>query len=235
MPILSGESSWLPVMNVHMRKHVKFNNPDAPPTLCVEYLSGLSVYSDYVAFEHRGQARTFAERFWFAFGGEAPVPITVDEALIRKDELGCPYEISVARNGRFWNVTERRLAPRRRLACRDRSLLSDLDNPFARGSDGRARQQPINDECIFEQRRSLALRPKSRRCARCAAGMRCGSATRRDRTAGRSSGCATTTAATWRQKGLFKMPANILDAYEIGIGARSRQARWRLSRRDQQD
>jgi hypothetical protein len=93
---------------VSFRKHVKFN-ADKPPTLCVEYLSGLTVYSDYVAFEHRGLARSFAERFWFAFGGEAPVPLTVDEALERKDELARPYEISVARNGRFWNVIERRL------------------------------------------------------------------------------------------------------------------------------
>ena len=107
-PILSAAASWLPVMDVSFRKHVKFN-ADKPPTLCVEYLSGLTVYSDYVAFEHRGPARSFAERFWFAFGGEAPVPLTVDEALARKHELGRPYEISVARNGRFWNVTERRL------------------------------------------------------------------------------------------------------------------------------
>jgi hypothetical protein len=62
-----------------------------------------------VAVEHRGQARTFAERFWFAFGGDAPVPISVDEALLRKDELSRPYEISVRRNGKFWNVSERRL------------------------------------------------------------------------------------------------------------------------------
>jgi DNA repair protein RadD len=109
VPILSGDMSWLPVMNVHLRKHVKWGNTDAPPTLCVEYLSGLSVYSDFVAFEHRGQARSFAERFWFAFGGEAPVPISVDEALLRKDELDRPYEISVTRNGKFWNVDERRL------------------------------------------------------------------------------------------------------------------------------
>jgi len=87
---------------------VKFN-ADTPPTLCVEYLSGLSLYRDFVAFEHRGQARSFAERFWFAFGGAAPVPITVDEALARRDELGRPYEITVTRNGKWWNVNERRL------------------------------------------------------------------------------------------------------------------------------
>jgi DNA repair protein RadD len=149
-PILSDQRSWwLPVTNVHMRKHVKFNNPDAPPTLCVEYLSGLSVYSDYVAVEHRGQARTFAERFWFAFGGNAPVPVTVDEALIRKDELGCPYEISIARNGRFWNVTERRLR-------RDDGSHVEIDRFYQTWTINSraevmaaARRQPIDDEVMF--------------------------------------------------------------------------------------
>jgi DNA repair protein RadD len=108
VPILSGQASWLSVASVSMRKHVKLNT-DRPPTLCVEYLSGFSIYRDFVAFEHRGIARTFAERFWFAFGGEAPVPISVDEALLRKDELNRPYEISVTRNSKFWNVDERRV------------------------------------------------------------------------------------------------------------------------------
>jgi hypothetical protein len=68
-------------MDVSFRKHAKWNNAEAPPTFCVEYLSGLTVYSDFVAVEHRGLPRYFAERFWFAFGGEAPVPLTefIDE------------------------------------------------------------------------------------------------------------------------------------------------------------
>ena len=146
VPILSGALSWLPVINVHMRKHAKFGNPDAPPTLCVEYLSGLSVYSDYVAFEHRGQARSFAEGFWFAFGGDAPVPITVDEALIRKDELGCPYEIAIARNGRFWNVTERRL----RRADGSHVEIDRFYQTWTIHSRTQAFQPaPINDEVLF--------------------------------------------------------------------------------------
>src|SRR5262245_4570397 len=54
VPILAGVPAWLPVRSVSFHRHVKFNNPDAPPTLRVEYLCGLSVYADYVALEHRG-------------------------------------------------------------------------------------------------------------------------------------------------------------------------------------
>jgi DNA repair protein RadD len=148
-PILSSGMSWLPVTNIHFRKHTKWNNPEAPPTFCVEYLSGFTVYSDYVAFEHRGQARTFAERFWFAFGGEAPVPLTVDEAIERKHELGCPYEIAVCRNGRFWNVTERRWR-------RPDATCVEIDRFYQTWTiNSRAevlaagRQQPIDDEVPY--------------------------------------------------------------------------------------
>ena len=163
---------------------MKCNNPDAPPTLCVEYLSGLSVYQDYVAFEHRGQARTFAERFWFAFGGEAPVPIIVDEALARKDELDRPYEISVSRNGKFWNVTERRLR-RADGSCVEIDRFYQTWTIHSRAEAFRASTRSTM-RLSFEQRRSAASRPNSRRCARCAAGTPCGSAARRHRTAGRS-------------------------------------------------
>jgi DNA repair protein RadD len=109
VPILSSGTSWLPVRDVSFCKHVKFYDPNKLPTLRIEYLCGLSVYSDYVAFEHRGIARSFAERFWFAHGGEQPVPLTVDEALERSCELDRAYEITVVRNGKFWNVIERRV------------------------------------------------------------------------------------------------------------------------------
>ena len=146
MPILSNQAAWFPVMNVHMGKHAKWSNPDAPPTLCIEYLSGLSVYKDYVAFEHRGQARTFAEKFWFAFGGEAPVPISVDEAIERKAELDRPYEISVSRNGKFWNVDERRLI-RADGSCVEIDRFYQTWKIHSRAEAFQPR--PVNDEIVF--------------------------------------------------------------------------------------
>jgi DNA repair protein RadD len=149
VPILSSTASWLPVMEVNFKKHLKRYNPAAPPTLCVEYLCGFSVYFDYVAFEHHGKARAFAERFWFAFGGKAPAPITVNDALERIGELHEPYEICVARVGDFWTVTERRL---RRADC----TCVEIDRFYQTWTiDSRTealttlRKQPINDEVIF--------------------------------------------------------------------------------------
>lgn len=109
---------------------------------------GFSIYSDYVAFEHRGTARSFAEKFWFAFGGEAPVPLTVDEALSRKHELACPYEIAVAYGGKFWNVTERRL-------CRSDGTHVEIDRFYqtwtirSRSAAAKVPPPPINDEVPY--------------------------------------------------------------------------------------
>ena len=75
----------------------------------VDYLCGLSVYHDYVCFEHYGFARNRAERWWFAHGGDAPVPRKVDEALERCLELDRATEITVFRNGDFWNVMDRKI------------------------------------------------------------------------------------------------------------------------------
>jgi hypothetical protein len=42
-------------------------------------------------------------------GGEAPAPSTVVEALYRKGEIDRPFEITLYRNGEWWNVSDRRL------------------------------------------------------------------------------------------------------------------------------
>ena len=109
VPILTGERVWLPVTDVSFHRHYKYGDPDAPPSFRVDYLCGLSPYSEYVSFERQGYPRTCAERWWYALGGSAPVPATVDEALQRRHELDPVVAIAVARNGRFWNVTDRRV------------------------------------------------------------------------------------------------------------------------------
>ena len=107
-PIL-GVTEFLPVTDVSFRLHVKFSNPAAPPSLRVEFLCGLSPYTEYVSLERQGYAREMAERWWFAMGGQAPVPSTVAQALQRTDELDTVIAITVARNGKFWNVVEKRV------------------------------------------------------------------------------------------------------------------------------
>ena len=42
-------------------------------------------------------------------GGSAPVPATVNEALQHQLQIDSVVAIAVVRNGRFWNVTDRRV------------------------------------------------------------------------------------------------------------------------------
>jgi DNA repair protein RadD len=109
VPILGGTSDWLPVTEISVRRHVKFSDPIAPPSLRVEYLCGLSAYAEFFSLERLGYAREMAERQWFALGGSAPVPATVDAAVQRIGELDPIVAITVARNGKFWNVIEKRV------------------------------------------------------------------------------------------------------------------------------
>ena len=109
VPILIGERVWLPVTDVSFHRHYKYGDPDAPPSFRADYLCGLSPYAEYVCFERQGYARTCAERWWYALSGSAPVPATVAEALQRQHELDPVVAIAVTRNGRFWNVIDRRV------------------------------------------------------------------------------------------------------------------------------
>jgi DNA repair protein RadD len=109
VPILTGERVWLPVTDVSFHRHYKYGDPDAPPSFRADYLCGLSPYAEYVSFERQGYARTCAERWWYALSGSAPVPATVAEALQRQHELDPVVAIAVTRNGRFWNVIDRRV------------------------------------------------------------------------------------------------------------------------------
>jgi DNA repair protein RadD len=107
-PIM-GTSEWLPVTEVSLRLHIKFNDPRAPPCLRVEYLCGLSPFSEYISLQRTGYAREMAERWWYAMGGRAPAPCMVAQAMQRADELSQVLAIVVARDGKFWRVVERRL------------------------------------------------------------------------------------------------------------------------------
>jgi DNA repair protein RadD len=109
VPILGGTSDWLPVTEVSARRHLKYTDPAAPPSLRIEYLCGLSAYSEYLSLERTGYAREMAERAWYGLGGNAPAPTTVDAAIERVGELDPIVAITVTRNGKFWNVVEKRV------------------------------------------------------------------------------------------------------------------------------
>jgi DNA repair protein RadD len=137
------------VTSVTFRIHYKRNDPSAPPSLCVAYLCGLSVYSEYISLQRDGYVRARAEKWWFAMGGEAPAPATVAEALERRGEIGRPFEIVVYRNGQYWNVGDRRLR-------RDDGTVVEVDRnsntwiPKSREAAFEAmRRQPIDDMVPF--------------------------------------------------------------------------------------
>src|SRR5262249_50328460 len=87
MPVLS-QPVWLQVRHSEFRLHRKYGNPNAPPTLRVDHLSGFTAYSEYISFEGiNPYARQFARSWWLAMGGGQPVPRTVSQALERRHEL----------------------------------------------------------------------------------------------------------------------------------------------------
>ncbi|MFO0829676.1 MAG: DEAD/DEAH box helicase family protein [Phycisphaerales bacterium] len=61
--------------------HTKRDDPDAPPTMRVDYRVGFNRWHrEWVCFEHEGYARRKAEQWWTARSREA-VPRSVDEAV----------------------------------------------------------------------------------------------------------------------------------------------------------
>ncbi|MCL4743284.1 MAG: DEAD/DEAH box helicase [Phycisphaerales bacterium] len=81
--ILSGQTSRSEerVSDVSYHIHYKRDDPDAPPTMRVEYRCGFNTwFREWVCFEHTGYARAKAEQWWRARSRE-PVPSSVEEAV----------------------------------------------------------------------------------------------------------------------------------------------------------
>jgi DNA repair protein RadD len=96
-------SDWLEVDDIEYHKHIK-----ETPSLKASYQCGYATYSEWICFEHRGYARTKAELWWHKLAG-TDIPLTVDEALARQDELPFPTHIRVAPDGKYWKIIARRI------------------------------------------------------------------------------------------------------------------------------
>ena len=101
----SGKSQWLPVTGVKYARHDK---PGKPPSLRVDYLTGLCSHSEWVCFEHPGYARQKAVSWWARRAPGLLVPQLVDEALALRTRLRPPAEIAVRPSGRFTEVVAAR-------------------------------------------------------------------------------------------------------------------------------
>ena len=110
MPILSGQMAWLPgdecAASANMRNGTMRT---APPTFCVEYLSGFSVYGTM----SRSSIAVWPDRLPRSFGSPSAARrrcrSRVDEALSAKTSWTVLMRSPSSRNGKFWNVIERRL------------------------------------------------------------------------------------------------------------------------------
>jgi DNA repair protein RadD len=97
----SGEPQWLPVTAVQYTRHIK---PGKPPSMRVDYLSGLSSHSEFVCFEHPGYPRQKAASWWARRAPGLPVPKRVDDALALHTRLRAPAHIAVRPSGRYTEV-----------------------------------------------------------------------------------------------------------------------------------
>lgn len=97
----SGKPQWLPVTRVTYARHDK---PGKPPSLRVDYFSGLTAHSEWVCIEHPGYPRQKAASWWAQRAPGVPLPQRVDEALEVTAHLRCPAEIAVRPSGRFTEI-----------------------------------------------------------------------------------------------------------------------------------
>ncbi|MDO3431160.1 DEAD/DEAH box helicase [Rhizobium sp. CBN3] len=109
---------------------------DKPPSVKVSYMIGMNAINEWLCPQHSGFAKSKADRYWLAHGGQRPFPKTPLEWLERQDELAETAEIMVKPRDRYWDVVshvvgervERVHAP----ANDNRSIAEDWENdvPF---------------------------------------------------------------------------------------------------------
>ena len=99
--LTSGKSEWVPVTSVSYARHDK---PGRPPSLRVDYWSGLIAHSEWVCVEHQGYARQKAISWWANRAPGVALPRRVDEALALAQRLKCPQQIAVRPSGRFTEI-----------------------------------------------------------------------------------------------------------------------------------
>ena len=89
------------VTSVSYRKHQK---PGKLPSLRVDYLCGLRVFSEWICFEHTGYPRNKAVAWWCQ-RIDAEAPATIDQALADADTLATPAAITVNTKPKYPEIT----------------------------------------------------------------------------------------------------------------------------------
>jgi DNA repair protein RadD len=104
--VQEGVPRDLTVLNVTYGKHVKFLEPEKPPSLRVDYhvAEEAGKISEWVCLQHGGYALEKALGWWRQRAGTAP-PRSVDDAMERLEEIRPPARIRVIREGKYDRVT----------------------------------------------------------------------------------------------------------------------------------
>jgi DNA repair protein RadD len=100
------EAKDLDVSFTDYSRHIKRDNPNATPTLRVDYYVGfMDRVSEWVCIEHQGYAGGKA-RQWWAARCRLPFPASVNDALsiAQAHALAEPTKISIAKDGKYWRV-----------------------------------------------------------------------------------------------------------------------------------
>jgi DNA repair protein RadD len=133
-----GESNEYTVIDTQYFLHQKRDNPNAPPTMRVEYKVGNYEWvKEWVCIEHTGFARKKAEDWWAQRSNE-PCPDTVDEAVSigRDGGLTNPTTLLVERKPgeKYTSITRCVLGPRAPVA-KDKGTGAWVQEWSADGSD----------------------------------------------------------------------------------------------------
>jgi DNA repair protein RadD len=108
-PVMTSEikNKWIAVNYWNISRHQKYG--PGQDSLVVEYSCGLKIYKEWICPEHAGPARAKFQAWWRAMGGSLPFPNTIDDALARSTELSRADAITIARDGKWWRVINRRV------------------------------------------------------------------------------------------------------------------------------
>lgn len=124
-PIISTEAaSWRPVNSRRFDYHE--GKGGKPPSVKVSYMCGMTAIREWLCPQHTGFAKSKADRWWLAHGGERPFPKSVMEWLERQRELVETEEISVKPDGKYWTVVSQKAGTGR--AHNDNTRPADNDN-----------------------------------------------------------------------------------------------------------
>lgn len=104
-PIISVTSSQWRAVNSRTFRFYE-GKGDKPPSVKVTYMAGMTAINEWLCPQHQGFAKSKADRWWLAHGGQRPFPKTVLEWLERQNELFTTAQIAVQPDGKYWSVKD---------------------------------------------------------------------------------------------------------------------------------